>query len=91
MCGIPKGVQDALKHTLRESSDEIRLLNKTKSEIEKDLLDKEAAMDIDEQTARLKITAPKKRTETGRSSNRYYFYLLSIQIFHCQKTEIEPH
>ena len=71
--GIPKGVQDALKHTLRESSDELRLLQKTKSEIEKDLLDKEAAMDIDEQTARLKITAPKKKTETGRSSNRYIY------------------
>lgn len=66
-----KGVQEALKHTLRESSEEIRMLQKTKSEIEKDLLDKEAAMDIDEQTARLKITAPKKRTETGRTSNRY--------------------
>ena len=67
-----KGVQEALKHTLRESSEEIRMLQKTKSEIEKDLLDKEAAMDIDEQTARLKITAPKKRTETGRTSNRYF-------------------
>jgi len=66
-----KSVQEALKHTLRESSEEIRMLQKTKSEIEKDLLDKEAAMDIDEQTARLKITAPKKRTETGRTSNRY--------------------
>ena len=68
-----KGVQEALKHTLRESSEEIRTLQKTKSEIEKDLLDKEAAMDIDEQTARLKITAPKKRTETGRTSNRYFY------------------
>ena len=49
----------AFKHTLRESSKAIQMLQKTKSETEMDLLNIEAAIDIDEQTARLKMTIQK--------------------------------
>ena len=41
-----------------------------KSDLEKDLIDKEVAIDIDQQTSNLRVTAPKKKSEM--SFNRSY-------------------
>jgi hypothetical protein len=41
-------------------------MKKIKFGIEKDLVDKEAAIDIDEQTSHLKVTGPMKRTRETR-------------------------
>ena len=44
-----------------------------KSDLEKDLIDKEVAIDIDQQTSNLRVTAPKKKSEMSfnRSHGRH--------------------
>ena len=46
--------------------EEIRQMKKTKYNIEKDLVDKEAAMNIDNETSHLKVTGPKKKSRETR-------------------------
>ena len=55
-----------LRQTSLNAEEEIRQMKKTKHNIEKDLIDKEAAMDIDNETANLKITGPMKKTRETR-------------------------
>ena len=68
-----KGVQESLNQGLQFAAEEIRRVQKTKSDLEKDLIDKEVAIDIDQQTSNLRITAPKKKSEMShnRSTGRH--------------------
>ena len=58
---------------LQFAAEEIRRVQKTKADLEKDLIDKEVAIDIDQQTSNLRITAPKKKSEMShnRSTGRH--------------------
>ena len=58
--------QALLRQTGLNSEEEIRQMKKMKHAIEKDLVDKEAAMDIDQETSNLKITGPRKKTNETR-------------------------
>ena len=68
-----KGVQESLNQGLQFAAEEIRRLQKVKSDLERDLIDKEVAIDIDQQTSNLRITAPKKKSEMSftRANARY--------------------
>lgn len=55
-----------LRQTSLQSEEEIRQMKKTKYNIEKDLVDKEAAMNIDNETCHLKVTGPKKKSRETR-------------------------
>ena len=68
-----KGVQESLNQGLQFAAEEIRRLQKVKSDLERDLIDKEVAIDIDQQTSNLRITAPKKKSEMSftRANGRY--------------------
>ena len=61
-----KKSQALLRQTSLQSEEEIRQMKKTKFNIEKDLVDKEAAMDIDQETSILKVTGPMKKTRETR-------------------------
>lgn len=63
-----QGVRSTLQQALLRSTDELRRLTKTKGDIERDLVDKEAAMDIDQQTSRTKVTAPLTKRTTMTAS-----------------------
>ena len=55
-----------LRQTSLQSEEEIRQMKKTKHNIEKDLVGKEVAMDIDNETSNLKVTGPKKKSRETR-------------------------
>ena len=55
-----------MRQTSLNAEEEIRQMRKTKHNIEKDLVDKEAAMDIDSETSNLKVTGPMKKTRETR-------------------------
>ncbi len=54
-------------------AEEIRQLQKSKYGVEKDLADKEAALDIDQQTSVLRVTGPgpEKKKADGAAVTRY--------------------
>ena len=45
-----------------QAAEEIRQMKKVKHGIEKDLFDKEAAIEIDAQTSTIKVTGPMKKS-----------------------------
>lgn len=59
-----KKSQTILNQTALEADEEIRQMKKVKYGIEKDLVDKEAAIDIDQQTSALKVTGPMKKSSS---------------------------
>ena len=58
--------QVLLKQNALQVEEEIRQMKKNRFNIEKDLIDKETAMDIDEQTSNLKVSGPMKKTRETR-------------------------
>ena len=54
-------LQVLLKQTLMQVMEELRQLQKSRYNIEKDLADKEMAMDIDKKTSIMKVTGPQKK------------------------------
>ena len=58
--------QALLRQTSLNTEEEIRQMRKTKHNIEKDLVDREAAVDIDSETSQLKVTGPMKKTRETR-------------------------
>ena len=61
-----KKSQVLLKQNALELEEEIRQMKKNRYNIEKDLIDKEAAMDIDQETAQLKVSGPMKKSRETR-------------------------
>ena len=61
-----KKSQVLLKQNALELEEEIRQMKKNRYNIEKDLVDKEAAMDIDQETAQLKVSGPMKKSRETR-------------------------
>ena len=64
-----KKSQVLLKQNAMQVEEEIRQMKKNKYNIEKDLIDKEAAMEIDAETSHLKVTGPMKKTRDTRYAN----------------------
>ena len=64
-----KNSQVLLKQTLFQVMEDLRLLSKSKFSIERDLADKEAAFDIDQQTSLLKVMGPDRKR--GAQTKKY--------------------
>ncbi len=57
-----KKSQTMLSQVGTQAAEEIRQMKKVKHGIEKDLFDKEAAIEIDAQTSTIKVTGPMKKS-----------------------------